>query len=105
MNPSLMRPRVRSPSSDMEDINHKFVIFLMSCYLYYQENCHVLTDTQFDALCKELLDNWDLITHRHKHLVSREDLEAGTGYAIKYPLIVIGAARDWYRTSTPQRTL
>lgn len=84
----------------METINQKFVIYLMSSYLYYKENCHVLSDEQFDRLCKELLDNWDSITHRHKGLVTKGDLEAGTGYAIQYPSIVIGAARSWYRAMT-----
>jgi hypothetical protein len=85
-------------------IDRKFVEFLMSSYLYYEEACHVLGDCQYDALCKELLDNWDAVTHHHKHLITREDLAAGTGYAIKYPLIVVGAARHWYRSMTKGRT-
>jgi hypothetical protein len=84
-------------------INRKFVEYLMSSYLYYEEGVHVLADTQFDELCKELLDNWDSITHHHKCLTTREDLEAGTGYAIKYPLIVVASARHWYREATPRR--
>ena len=85
-------------------INQKFVVYLMSSYLYYVENVHVLSDIDFDHLCKELLDNWDSITHRHKYLVTKGDLEAGTGFAIKYPQIVIGAARRWYRDNTPDRS-
>lgn len=92
--------QARNPSSDVETLNQKFVIYLMSSYLYYKENCHVLSDEQFDQLCRELLDNWDSITHRHKDLITKEDLEAGTGYAIQYPSIVIGAARHWYRAVT-----
>lgn len=76
----------------------RFSIYLMSCYLYYEEDVHVLSDTQFDNLCKELLDHWDEFEHPHKHLITTEDLKAGTGYAIKYPLMVIGAARQWYRS-------
>lgn len=85
-------------------LNQKFVQYLMSSYLYYHEDCHVLGDCQFDALCKELLDNWDDITHPHKHLTTREDLAAGTGFAIKFPLLVVGAARAWYRQATSQRS-
>lgn len=85
-------------------LNQKFVQYLMSSYLYYVEDAHVLTDTQFDELCKELLDRWDEITHPHKSLTTRDDLAAGTGYAIKYPLIVVGAARAWYRSVTPARS-
>lgn len=83
-------------------INQKFVKYLMSCYLYYEEGRSVLSDAEFDALCKELLERWDEITHRHKALITKEDLEAGTGYAIKYPNIVIGAARHWWYASNPQ---
>jgi hypothetical protein len=77
-------------------LNQKFVRYLLSSYLYYVEGRSILTDSEFDALCKELLERWDEVTHRHKHLTSREDLEAGTGYAIQYPSIVIGAARHWW---------
>jgi hypothetical protein len=77
-------------------INQKFVQYLLSSYLYYVEGRSIFADAEFDALCKELLDRWDEVSHRHKHLTSREDLEAGTGYAIQYPSIVIGAARHWW---------
>jgi hypothetical protein len=83
-------------------LNQKFVQYLLSSYLYYVEGRSVLTDSEFDALCKELLDRWDEVDHRHKHLTSREDLEAGTGYAIQYPSIVIGAARHWWYAKNPQ---
>lgn len=86
-------------------INQKFSIYMMSSYLYYVEHVHVITDVAFDHLCRELLDNWDSITHPHKHLTTKEDLEAGTGYALKYPLIVQSAARQWYRENTPARSL
>jgi hypothetical protein len=78
-------------------INQKFVQYLLSSYLYYVEGRSVLTDSEFDAL-----DRWDEVDHRHKHLTSREDLEAGTGYAIQYPSIVIGAARHWYYSKNPE---
>ena len=45
--------------------------YLMSCYLYYECDKNVLSDTQFDTLCKRLLDNWDSINHIHKHLIDR----------------------------------
>jgi len=83
-------------------INQKFVRYLLSSYLYYVEDVHILADQQFDSLCKELADRWDEITHQHKYLISRDDLEAGTGYAIQYPQIVVGTARQWYRLQTKQ---
>ena len=86
-------------------INQKFATYLMSCYLYYEEDLHIISDTQFDAMCKELLERWPEVTHRHKYLITEEDLKAGTGFAIQYPLMVIGAARAWYRSVTTPTNL
>lgn len=82
-------------------LNQKFVQYLMASYLYYVENRSILSDTEFDQLCMDLLAGWDQLDHRHKHLTTKEDLEAGTGYAIQYPSIVIGAARHWYYSVNP----
>ena len=75
--------------------------YLIHCYLYYICNRPVIDDYEFDKICKELLESWDTIEHMHKHLVSKEDLAAGTGFAIKYhdyPEIVKScAARLLYR--------
>jgi len=71
--------------------------YLMSCYLYYKRNLNVLSDEQFDMLCLYLLETWDEITHPHKTLITKEDLEAGTGYSIRYPYIIEHAANDWVR--------
>lgn len=86
-------------------LNQKFVRYLMSSYLYYEEHQTVLEDSEFDAICKELCDHWDEVTHPHKHLTTKEDLEAGTGYAIKYPSSVIGAARQWWYEANPQKAV
>jgi len=76
-------------------INRLVPFYLMSSYLYYKEDRQVLTDGDFDRLAKRLLDNWDSVDHMHKHLISKEDLQAGTGYAIKYTQRIINAAKNW----------
>ena len=76
-------------------INRLVPFYLMSSYLYYKEDRQVLTDEDFDRLAKRLLDNWDKVEHMHKHLISKEDLQAGTGYAIKYTQRIINAAKNW----------
>ncbi len=73
--------------------------YLMSSYLYYKKDKQVLTDDEFDTLCKRLLDEWDSIEHMHKHLITKEDLQAGTGYAIKYTNMIMGAAERWYKAT------
>lgn len=79
----------------------QFVRFLMSSYLYYYEDKQVISDAEFDEICKNLLAGWEDFDHPHKHLITKEDLAAGTGFAIKkYPLIVISSALCWHRDST-----
>lgn len=76
-------------------INRLVPFYLMSSYLYYKEDRQVLTDEDFDRLAKRLLDNWDKVEHMHKHRISKEDLQAGTGYAIQYTQRIINAAKNW----------
>lgn len=74
-----------------------FSHYMMASYLYYNENISPVSDSVFDLWCKHLLNNWDNFEHIHKHHVSKEDMAAGTGFAIKeYPNIVKHAARHWH---------
>ena len=71
--------------------------YLMSSYLYYKEDKAVLRDSEFDLVCQRLLDEWDDIVHWHKELINKDDLSAGTGYAIgEYPNRVKYAALSFY---------
>ena len=83
--------------------NNRLVpIYLMSSYLYYECDKNVLTDSQFDYLCKKILDNWDNIDHMHKHLLDKETLKAGSGYGIKYTNLIMSASLDWYEHNNNQ---
>ena len=66
--------------------------YLMYSYAYYKENESLITDSEYDQICQDLITNWDDITHWHKRLLNLESLKAGTGYDIKYPPRVVGAA-------------
>jgi len=70
----------------------KLQLYLMTSFLYYQMNRSVITNDDYDRLCKELLAGWRTGKHQHKHLVTADDLRAVTGYAIEYPRMVIGGA-------------
>lgn len=73
-------------------LSWKFSIYMVTSYLYYCLNRSIITDHDYDRLCHELGDGYDDFEHQHKHLVDRGQFEAGTGYDIKYPQMVIGAA-------------
>jgi hypothetical protein len=63
-------------------------LYLIHCYLYYVLNSPVVSDSEFDLLCKNLLEE-----DSDHPLISKEDLRAGTGYSIKeYPKEIIEQA-------------
>jgi len=68
--------------------------YLMCAYAYYEQDDPLISDVEFDMLAKYILQNYDDINHFHKHLVTKEDLEAGT-YLGKYPERVKGAVKNW----------
>lgn len=82
-------------------MNLKLQHFLMASFLYYCKDISILQDTEYDALAKELLANWDDFDHQHKYLVTKEDLLAGSLYNLreeKYPLMVVSSAWTWLRS-------
>jgi hypothetical protein len=72
--------------------------YLMFSYLYYDRHVSPIPDPDYDALCKRLNEEWDQAEHRHKPLVDREALGAGTGFQLKYTNLIRGAAVHWFNT-------
>ena len=58
--------------------------YLMHSFIYYNMSDSIISDSEYDEICRELKDKWDSIEHYHKHLVDVEALGAGTGYQLKY---------------------
>ena len=78
--------------------------YLMYSYAYYKENESLITDSEYDQICRDLITNWDNITHWHKPLLNLESLKAGTGYDIaKYPNRVVSAALSLIKENTLNR--
>ena len=76
-----------------DNINMMVPWYLMAAYAYYKQDEPILSDAFFDAMGKTMLEVWDDITHYHKHLITVDDLQAGT-YLGEYPSIVEGALED-----------
>ena len=66
--------------------------YLMYSYLYYEKNKSIVTDDEYDMICKRLYDEWNDVEHYHKHLVDRDSLLAGTGYHIQFNERIKGGA-------------
>jgi hypothetical protein len=64
---------------------HLSVPWYLSCSLaYYKYDLSLIKDEAYDEICKTLKDSWGTIEHRHKYLVDKSQLKAGTGYALDY---------------------
>lgn len=78
--------------------------YLMAAYAYYVLDRPIISDAMFDRLAQQLLSAWPEVGHRHKHLITEDDLRAGTLLIRDYPAIVVGAAESLLRTlSAPQK--
>ena len=80
---------------DKTDSNPNMLVpwYLMSAYAYYVDDDPIVSDGVYDRLVKRIITNWDKIKHQHKHLLSLEQLEAGT-YLGEYPSRVKGAVEE-----------
>ena len=67
----------------------------MASYAYYYVFDPIMTDEQFDILGRYLLQSIDeLPDHPHKHLITKDDLRAGT-YLGNYPDILSQAVPEY----------
>ena len=69
-----------------DNINMLVPYYLMYSYLYYEENESIVPDAEYDRICKTLYEKWNDIEHRHKNLIDKDTLLAGTGFQLKYHL-------------------
>ena len=88
----------------LEKITHDQAVswYLISSYLYYQMDKCIITDEEFDGICKIILKRWEEIKHHHKDLIDKDALDTGSGFYLRiFPLIVVSTAggllRQWER--------
>lgn len=75
-------------------MKHPIARYLMSAYAYYEQDDPLISDHEFDMLAKYIRHNYDDLEHVHKHLVTKDDLDAGT-YLGEYPQRVINAVSHY----------
>lgn len=77
--------------------------FLMASWLYYHRHVAILSDGFYDWLAQTIAANWEFFTHRHKSLITRADLVAGSLYRLTaddYPAICRDTAEGLYQRMT-----
>lgn len=57
--------------------------YLIHSYLYYIRNISCIEDSDYDNMAKYILNNYDVLEHKLKHLITQDDLRAGTLYHLK----------------------
>lgn len=75
--------------------------WLMASYLYYIHDDSLLSDGLYDNLARLMLKNWPKLEHKHKHLITVDDLEAGSLsrlVASEYPVTTRGAVSHLVRS-------
>ena len=72
-----------------EKPNTRVSWFLMASFAYYVCNESIISDALYDEICKWLEENYQTISHQHKHLITPDMWSIGSAYHLKeYPLIV-----------------
>jgi hypothetical protein len=62
-------------------------LYLVTSMAYYKMNVSLMSDAWYDALCQFLYVNYDLLKTQVRHpekFLDKEQLQAGTGYAIEF---------------------
>ena len=59
--------------------------YIMASHAYYTMDDPILSDGLYDELAQTMLSSWNTLEHIHKHLITEEDLRAGTLLCRKLP--------------------
>lgn len=81
--------------------NMMIPFYLMASYAYYKADDPIFSDSFYDELSKTMLDVWDGLEHRHKPLISLDELKAGS-YIGEYPSLVIGGLESFKNAIYPR---
>ena len=73
--------------------------FMMGSYAYYSLGMPLMEDPTFDYLVQRLKECYDKVEHIHKKHITKEHLDAGTGYDIDYPEMAKGATIHYLKES------
>jgi len=92
--------------------NQMFEDYVFHSLLYYALDTSVISDYEFDKLCRDLLAVWPQVTHPDRGVTDESALQAGTGFQIgpNWPQWAINRAHDlgiehWWLDARPRSML
>lgn len=72
-----------------ESLDKLVSVYMVASFCYHKLNETIISDDDYDQVCRRLLHNYDNITHQHKKYLDKGALRAGSGFHItNYPIIV-----------------
>ena len=48
-----------------DNLNMLVPFYLMASYAYYEEDDPIVSDAEYDTICRMLDENWDTVEHSH----------------------------------------
>lgn len=85
-----------STIKELEITNENIVQWILMCsYIYYIKSSQLISNQRFDKLIEILKSEWNSINHRHKYLISENNLNTFSLFNLKeedYPQIIRHAA-------------
>lgn len=75
------------------DPNKRVAWWIMAAWAYDVTDDPILSDACFDELVRDLDQQWETITHRHKELLDRRALKSALAIGGRYPAIAVRAAK------------
>lgn len=65
-------------------LNELYEEYLEHSLRYYEYDCAVISDEDYDHLCSILHQHWPDVTHRLKYITHRSDLAKRSGINVQY---------------------
>jgi hypothetical protein len=80
--------------------------YVMASYLYYRAGESIMSDHEFDQLCRDLADEFEEIPadYIRVHNIEKTMLaEAQSGFDLRYTIMSIWAAAAWFKDITGRK--
>lgn len=72
-----------------ESLDKLVTVYMVASFCYHKLNETIISDEDYDQVCRRLISEYDSITHQHKSFLDKGALRAGSGFHItNYPTIV-----------------
>jgi hypothetical protein len=69
----------------------------IASYLYYRHDTSMMSDSDFDQLCNQVADNWELLSPLRRFMLGSPEEIRASGYHVLMTDHAISSAHSWLR--------